>query len=68
MSKEKTVQVSISKELYEKIQKFIEGTSYTSVDEYIEDKLMEDFPFKDALSEEEEKIIKERLKQLGYIE
>lgn len=68
MSKEKTIRVSISKELYENIQKFIEGTSYTSVDEYVEDKLMEDFPFKEALSEEEEKIIKERLKRLGYIE
>ncbi|MCX6641937.1 MAG: CopG family transcriptional regulator [Candidatus Bathyarchaeota archaeon] len=68
MSKEKTVQVSISKELYEKIQEFIEGTIYTSVDEYVEDKLMEDFPFKEVFSEEEEKIIKERLKRLGYIE
>jgi len=68
MSKKETIWVSISKELYEKIRKFIEGTSYTSVDEYVEDKLAEDFPFKEALSEGEEKIIKERLKRLGYIE
>ena len=68
MPKEKKVIINISNELYEKINQFIKGTSYTSVDEYIEDKLGEDFPSNKEFSEEEEKIIKERLKQLGYIE
>ena len=68
MAKEETAKVAIPKELYDKIAKFIEGTSYASVDEYVVDKLTEDFPEPEAFSEDEEKIIKERLKRLGYIE
>ncbi len=67
MSDEK-VAVKINKELYDKIQKKIEGTSITSVEEYIELLLENEFPEETEYTEEEEELIRERLRRLGYIE
>ena len=67
MSEEK-VAVMIPRELYDKIVEKIEGTSFTSVEEYVMLKLENEFPEESEYTEEEEKIIRERLKRLGYIE
>ena len=69
MSSEK-VNISISKELYDKIQEYIKKLGgFNSVEEFIE------FVLKEVISEEatpmyskeEEEKIKERLRALGYI-
>jgi hypothetical protein len=67
MKKDK-VTVMIPRELYEKIEAKIAGTSFTSVEEYVVLKLENEFPGELEYSEEEEKIIRERLRRLGYIE
>ena len=67
MSEDK-VAIMISKELYNKIQAKINGTSFTSVEEYVALKLENEFPEELEYTEEEEKIIRERLRRLGYIE
>mgnify|MGYP006291650455 CR=1 FL=1 len=67
MSDEK-VAVKINKELYNKVQEKIEGTSITSVEEYIELLLENEFPEETEYTEEEEELIRERLRRLGYIE
>lgn len=67
MSDEK-VAVKINKELYDKVQEKIEGTSITSVEEYIELLLENEFPEETEYTEEEEELIRERLRRLGYIE
>jgi Arc/MetJ-type ribon-helix-helix transcriptional regulator len=65
---EQKISVKISKDLYEKIEEKIAGTSFTSVDEYIELLLENEFPEEPQYSAEEEKLIRERLRRLGYIE
>ena len=67
MTKDK-VAVMISRELYEKIEEKIAGTSFTSVEEYVMLKLENEFPDETEYTEEEEQIIRERLRRLGYIE
>jgi hypothetical protein len=67
MSEEK-VAIMIPRELYNKIQAKINGTSFTSVEEYVALKLENEFPEELEYTEEEEKIIRERLRRLGYIE
>ena len=67
MSEDK-VTVHIPRELYEKIKAKINGTSFGTVDEYIILKLENEFPVELEYSEDEEKIIRERLRRLGYIE
>ncbi|MFP3950626.1 MAG: CopG family transcriptional regulator [Candidatus Bathyarchaeia archaeon] len=62
------IKIKIPKELYEKIREKIDGTSFGSVEEYITMKLENDFPMEQEYSDEEEKIIRERLRRLGYIE
>ena len=62
----KTIQ--IPDELYTKIQVRIGNTSFKSVDDYIVKKLQIEFPPEQAYTEEEERLIKERLRKLGYIE
>lgn len=66
--REDKVAIMISKELYNKIQAKINGTSFTSVEEYVALKLENEFPEELEYTEEEEKIIRERLRRLGYIE
>jgi hypothetical protein len=67
MSEEK-VAVKINKELYEKVKEKIEGTSITSVEEYVELLLENEFPEETEYTAEEEELIRERLRRLGYIE
>lgn len=62
------VTIQIPCELYEKINTKIKGTSFRSVEEYIILKLENEFPVELEYSEDEEKIIRERLRRLGYIE
>ncbi len=62
------VDVKISKELYDKVKEKITGTSITTVEEYIELLLENEFPEETEYTSEEEKLIRERLRRLGYIE
>ena len=66
------VTIKIPKELYENLQKMIEGTGFSSSTEFIvfvmrtlasTGRLKEE----DNLTEQEVQIIKERLKRLGYL-
>jgi Arc/MetJ-type ribon-helix-helix transcriptional regulator len=66
------VTIKIPRELYETLQKMIEGTGFSSATEFIvfvmrtlvsTGKIKED----DKLTEQEVQIIKERLKRLGYL-
>jgi hypothetical protein len=62
------VQIKISKELYDKVKEKISGTSITTVEEYIELLLENEFPEETEYTKEEEELIRERLRRLGYIE
>jgi hypothetical protein len=62
------VPVMIPRGLYQKIQEKINGTSFTSVEEYVAMLLENEFPEESEYSEEEEALIRERLRKLGYIE
>ena len=62
------VQIKISKELYDKVKEKIAGTSITTVEEYIELLLENEFPEETEYTAEEEELIRERLRRLGYIE
>ena len=62
------VSVEINKELYDKVKEKIEGTSIASVEEYIELLLENEFPEETEYTAEEEELIRERLRRLGYIE
>ncbi len=66
-------QVNIPDELYERIQKNLGDFGFTTVDEYVvfilEEVLKNDEPNEEqAFSEEEEEVIKKRLKDLGYLD
>ena len=61
-------EVKIPGPLYSKIEEHIEGTSYASVEDYIIKKLEAEFPVELTYTKEEEELIKERLRKLGYIE
>ncbi|KYH39302.1 MAG: hypothetical protein AYL28_000770 [Candidatus Bathyarchaeota archaeon B23] len=65
---EETVTIRIPKGLYRRIEERIAGTVFSSVEEYIIHKLENEFPEEPIYSEEEERIIRERLRRLGYIE
>jgi len=65
---EERVAVKINKELYEKVKEKIEGTSIASVEEYVELLLENEFPEETEYTAEEEELIRERLRRLGYIE
>ena len=62
------VSIRIPSGLYKKIEEKITGTSFSSVDEYIIRKLEIEFPTEPVYSKEEEELIRERLRRLGYIE
>ena len=62
------VDVKISKDLYDKVKEKITGTSITTVEEYIELLLENEFPEETEYTAEEEELIRERLRRLGYIE
>ena len=60
--------IKIPKKLYEKIMEKIVGTSFSSVDDYVTKMLESEFPVEPVYSKEEEALIRERLRRLGYIE
>ncbi len=62
------VDVKVNKELYDKVKEKITGTSITTVEEYIELLLENEFPEETEYTAEEEELIRERLRRLGYIE
>ena len=73
MSKKEYVSVSIPVELYEKIEKRIEETEFTSVSDYITYVLREileslDEENEEVFTKEEEEKVKERLRALGYLD
>jgi hypothetical protein len=67
LSEEKIV-IKISKKLVKKVEEKIHGTSITSVEDYIELMLENEFPEETEYTAEEEELIRERLRRLGYIE
>ena len=62
------IPINVPRELYEKIEEKISGTSYSSVEEYVVSKLENEFPTEPVYTKEEEELIRERLRKLGYIE
>ena len=62
------VAVMIKKEIYDKVKEKISGTSISSVEEYVELLLENEFPEETEYTVEEEELIRERLRRLGYIE
>jgi hypothetical protein len=62
------IPVKIPRELYDKIEEKISGTSFASVEEYVVSKLKNEFPAEPVYTKEEEDLIRERLRRLGYIE
>ena len=63
-----TVVVNIPKGLHDKIEEKISGTSFASVEEYVVRMLESEFPVEPVYTKEEEALIRERLRRLGYIE
>ena len=63
-----TVAVNIPKGLHDKIGEKISGTSFASVEEYVVRMLENEFPVEPVYTKEEEDLIRERLRRLGYIE
>lgn len=68
MSDVDSVMIKIPREIYRKIEEKIRGTSFSSVEAYIVRKLENEFPTESVYSKEEEELIRERLRRLGYIE
>ncbi len=70
MSEDK-VSIRISRQLYEKAEKFIkEQGGFSSVEELVEfmlNEILSETESSTSLSKEEEEKIKERLRSLGYI-
>ena len=62
------IPINVPRELYENIEEKISGTSYASVEEYVVSKLENEFPSEPVYTKEEEELIRERLRKLGYIE
>ena len=69
--KESKVTIKIPRELYQKLSRMIEGTGFSSVTEFIifvmRSLASGEVTEKDRLTAEEIKIIRERLKRLGYL-
>lgn len=64
----KRISIGIPLELYRKIELRIAGTSFSSVEDYVISKLENEFPSEPVYTKEEEELIRERLRKLGYIE
>jgi Arc/MetJ-type ribon-helix-helix transcriptional regulator len=63
--------VLLPAELYGKIEERVKATDFGSVDEYVEfvmEEVVKEEEEGKAFSEEEEKEVKKRLKDLGYLE
>jgi len=63
--------INIPESLYQKIKEQIKGTEFSSVEDYVifvlEEILKEEDELETSLSPEEEELVKERLKGLGYL-
>ena len=66
--KSEVVSVNIPKQIYMKIKEKISDSKFSSVNEYIIAKLEEEISQESAYTKEEEELIKERLRRLGYLE
>ncbi len=70
MTSEK-VAIHISRELYEKIKKFVESQGgFSSVEEFVEfvlNEVLSEETTAPTMSKEEEEKVKERLRALGYL-
>ncbi len=65
----RSIVVKLPVEVIERIQKDIEGTSFTEVEGFVASLVLQKYPErKPVYTEEEEEIIKKRLRKLGYIE
>ncbi len=64
------ITIELPPELVAKIAEDIEGTSFTSVEKFVESLVLQKYPElrKPDYTKEEEEIIRERLRKLGYIE
>ncbi len=64
------LQIRLPENLIKEIQANIQGTSFKSVEDFVETLVKQRFHETEELvyTAEEEKIIKDRLKKLGYIE
>ncbi len=64
------VTIELPPEVVSKIAEDIAGTSFTSVEKFVESLVLQKYPElrKPDYTEEEEKIIRDRLVKLGYIE
>lgn len=62
--------IDLPKGIIAKIGDDIKGTSFTSVENFIESLVKQKYPelLEPVYTEEEEEVIKERLRKLGYIE
>jgi len=66
---EKSIRITVPVSVVEQIREKIRGTSFRSVPDFIERMVLAKFPPEEkAYTEEEEEIIHERLRKLGYIE
>jgi hypothetical protein len=64
------LRINIPDEIIAKIGDDIKGTSFTSVENFIESLVLQKYPElrQPDYTEEEEEIIRQRLRKLGYIE
>ncbi|KKN41098.1 hypothetical protein LCGC14_0726590 [marine sediment metagenome] len=62
--------IELPSEVVSKIAEDIAGTSFTSVEKFVENLVLQKYPElrKPDYTEEEEEVIRERLRKLGYIE
>ncbi len=67
-TRDSSLSVNIPRELNDKIEEKISGTSFASVEAYVVSKLENEFPAEPVYTKEEEGLIRERLRRLGYIE
>lgn len=64
------LEIELPDEIVAKIGDDIKGTSFTSVENFVESLVLQKYPElrQPDYTEEEEKVIRERLRKLGYIE
>ena len=60
--------VAIPEEIYAKIEEKLKDSGESSVEKYVLKTLKENLGMADALSDEDEEKVKERLKALGYMD
>ena len=72
MTKEEKVQVDIPASLLRKVQERMKGTDFKSVSEYVtyvlEEIVKDDDDDEQPYSQEDEEVVKARLRSLGYLD